>query len=400
MKKKFNLFEFFRIPKEARPEINKKNRFVLKVLFYIAVAFGLIGSIITFMEPREDKILAFIYYDSFFILGIAGLLLVYLKAPVIILQGIVLVFIVYIFTYMLGRTSIVTTEITFFTFLFAYIMIMQINPFLFVSFLIVYFILLMVLIEKGIVILPVEASLSLKGNLLLSLMVNFYLAFWKRRHVINEFNRDKKLSAEKEKTDILLHNVFPQKVIDQLKKDGKSPPENYDNVTVLFSDIVDFTKTSSTLDPKIVIDELNEIFTEFDRITEKNNCMRIKTIGDAYLAVCGLPEKNDNHAEQLVLCAREYLAFLEERNKNSKIKWNIRIGIDSGSAIAGIIGLKKYVYDVLGTTVEAAEKIEQACSPMRIAVSDKTYELIKDTMGSKEKESIDLINIDLADSAD
>ena len=121
--------------------------------------------------------------------------------------------------------------------------------------------------------------------------------------------------------------------------------------------------------------------------------MRIKTVGDAYLAVCGLPEKNEKHAEQLILCAREYLDFLNKRNEKFQIKWKIRIGIDSGNAIAGIIGLKKYVYDIFGSTVDSAVKIELSCQPMRIAVSENTYGLIKDVLTSREKEEIDLIEL-------
>ena len=391
MEKKFNLFEFFAIPKEFKSDVDKKNKLVLTVLFWIALVFGSVCMFITLFSHSDNKKFIYIYYCSYLALSALGFIMLLIKTPVPVMQGVILFYIGYIFIYMVRSASIVITIITFLSFMFLYVMIMEVNPIFFVSSMTVYLIAVSVLISKGIIKLPFEATATFIGNMILVAAINFYLAFWKRRHVINELIQDKILSDEKEKTEFLLHNVFPQKVINQLKTDGKAPPEKFENITVLFADIVDFTKTSSSLDPKIVIDELNEIFTEFDKITEKNSCMRIKTIGDAYLAVCGLPEKNEKHAEQLILCAREYISYLEERNKTAQIKWNIRIGIDSGNAIAGIIGLKKYVYDILGSTVDMAVKIEQACKPMRIAVSDNTYDLIKDVMTSKEKESIDLI---------
>lgn len=393
MEKIISFFERFNIPQTFKSEIDKKNRFVLKVLFWIALLFGLIFSILSLFRSADDKFVHFIYYISYLAIGLLGFLLLFLKVPVPLIQGVILVYIEYIVTYILPRTHIETSVLIFFALLFAIIMVMQINPLMFFSVLTVYLIVISVLCKKQIIIIPVESSLTFIGNLILSLFVIFYLVFWKRRHVIRELKRDKILADEKEKTEILLNNIFPKKVIRQLKEDGKSPPEMYDNVTVLFADIVDFTKTSSSLDPKIVIDELNEIFTEFDKITEKNGCMRIKTVGDAYLAVCGLPEKNEKHAEQLILCAREYLDFLNKRNEKFQIKWKIRIGIDSGNAIAGIIGLKKYVYDIFGSTVDSAVKIELSCQPMRIAVSENTYGLIKDVLTSREKEEIDLIEL-------
>lgn len=392
MEKKFSLFDFFRIPDEFKDEIDKKNRIVLTVLLRITFIFGSVCLFFMLFSHAEYKHHALIYYASYIVLSFIGFILLKVKAPVPIIQEIVLFFIVYVFTFMMGRTSIVTTIITFLAFLFLYIMVMETNPLLFVFSMTIYLSAVSILITKGITTIPVDTTVTFVGNMIMVALLNFYLAFWKRRHVINELNQDKILSDEQEKTEFLLHNVFPQKVINQLKIDGKAPPEKYENITVLFADIVDFTKTVSSLDPKIVIDELNEIFTEFDKITEKNSCMRIKTVGDAYLAVCGLPDKNEKHAEQLILCAREYISYLEERNKTAQIKWNIRIGIDSGNAIAGIIGLKKYVYDILGSTVDTAVKIEQACKPMRIAVSDHTFDLIKDVLTSKEKESIDLVD--------
>ena len=215
------------------------------------------------------------------------------------------------------------------------------------------------------------------------------LVFWKRRHLINEYIRNAQLETLKEKTEELLHNLLPDSVIEQLKKDGKSPPKKYDNMTVLLSDIVNFTKISTSVSPYFLINELNDIFTQFDKITESHNCIRIKTIGDAYMAVCGLPEKNASHAENLILCARDFIEWLNERNKSAQIKWNIRVGLASGSSIAGIIGKRKYLYDILGDTVDYAVKLQNTCTPMHIRLSPTTYDLVKDKMAIPEIVEVD-----------
>ena len=162
--------------------------------------------------------------------------------------------------------------------------------------------------------------------------------------------------------------------------DGKSPAKKYENMTVLVSDIVDFTKTTTTLSPYFLINELNDIVTAFDMITQKHGCIRIKTIGDAYMAVCGLPEENPEHAQNIIHCAQDFLTYLNERNTHYDTKWNIRIGIASGSVIGGIIGEKKYLYDILGEPVDYAVELQNASKAMEVRISAETYSLIKDKM--------------------
>ena len=174
-----------------------------------------------------------------------------------------------------------------------------------------------------------------------------------------------------------MQNILPDSVIDELKTQGKSPAKNYDNMSVLVSDIVDFTKTTTRLSPYFLINELNDIVSEFDKITEKYNCIRIKTIGDAYMAVCGLPEENENHAQNLLLCAQDFIAYLQERNKTAETKWNIRIGIASGSVIAGIVGIKKYIYDIFGDTVNTAFRMKTLSKENELKISPDTYKLVE-----------------------
>jgi len=194
-----------------------------------------------------------------------------------------------------------------------------------------------------------------------------------------------RLELEKAKSDKLLLNILPVRVANDLKEKGKSEPESFENVTVYFSDIVGFTNLASQLEPKILIAELNDIFTVFDSIIEKNNCERIKTIGDAYFCVCGMPEENPHHAENIVQSAIEIIAFLKKRNRTSPLSWKIRIGIHTGKVVGGVVGVKKYIYDVFGDTINTAARMESNSEPMKINVSETTYQIIKDKFNVIER---------------
>jgi len=203
--------------------------------------------------------------------------------------------------------------------------------------------------------------------------------------------RDNKIIvAEKAKVEDLLLNTLPLKVVNDLKVKGYTEPESFDNVSCYFSDIAGFTNISSSLDPKRLIGELNDLFTAFDDIIYRHNSERIKTIGDAYMAVCGMPQVNENHAENIVLAAMEILEFLNKRNENSDIKWRIRIGINSGRVTGGIVGVRKYIYDVFGDTINTASRMESNSEPMRINVSEVTYLLLKDKFNFTERTPIEV----------
>lgn len=193
---------------------------------------------------------------------------------------------------------------------------------------------------------------------------------------------------ERQKSDALLLNILPASVANDLKEKGKTEPRNFENVSVYFSDIVDFTKISSQYEPAFLINELNDLFTVFDNIMEKNQCERLKTIGDAYIAVCGMPEENENHAYNIVRSAAEIVEYIRERNERSKVKWQIRIGIHSGEVVGGVVGIKKYIYDVFGDAVNTASRMESHSEPMRINVSESTYRLVQDQFSFVEREAI------------
>jgi len=186
------------------------------------------------------------------------------------------------------------------------------------------------------------------------------------------------ISKERKKSDKLLLNILPARVAKELKDTGKTTPESFENVTVYFSDIVSFTKTSAKLDPEFLINELSDIFTTFDNIMELHQCERIKTIGDAYFAVCGLPAPDENHAENIINSSMEILDALHKRNENSEIQWRIRIGVHTGKVTGGVVGVKKYIYDVFGDTINTASRMESNSEPMRINVSEETFSLVSD----------------------
>lgn len=186
------------------------------------------------------------------------------------------------------------------------------------------------------------------------------------------------IRKEKKKSEKLLLNVLPQKVANDLKNTGKTEPQVFEDVTVYFSDIVGFTNASSELDPKFLIDELNDIFTNFDNIMEKYNCERIKTIGDAYLSIAGLYDDNPDHASRMTKASLEILSYLDRRNEDSDVKWQIRIGLHSGKIVGGVVGVKKYIYDVFGDTINTASRMESNSDTMMINISQQTHDLLGD----------------------
>ena len=198
------------------------------------------------------------------------------------------------------------------------------------------------------------------------------------------------VEQEKERSDRLLLNVLPERVANDLKEKGSSIPECFDNVTVFFSDIVNFTRLTSTIDPADVICELSDIFTGFDRIFKRNHCERIKTIGDAYLSVSGMPEPDEKHACNVLKAAFECMEFLEKRNEDHRMKWQMRMGVHSGRVVGGIVGIEKYIYDVFGDTINTAARMEHYSEPNKINVSSETYTLAREHFTFKERGSVEV----------
>jgi class 3 adenylate cyclase len=194
--------------------------------------------------------------------------------------------------------------------------------------------------------------------------------------------KNEQLQLEQEKTDRLLLNILPSSVAHDLKETGKTTPQIYPEVTVLFSDVVGFTEISSTLEPTRLIELLNQLFTAFDQIMEAHACERIKTSGDGYLAVCGMPVQNPQHAENIVLAAQEMIRFLG----NFQFPWQVRIGIHTGSVIGGVVGVQKYIYDVFGDTINTAARMETYSEPMKINISEATYRKVLGRFKVRDRE--------------
>ena len=191
--------------------------------------------------------------------------------------------------------------------------------------------------------------------------------------------QNSELKAEKKKSDDLLLNILPEEVAEELKQNGKSVAKFFDDVTVLFTDFVDFTKVAEDMTPQELVDELDVCFKAFDDIISKYGIEKIKTIGDAYLAVCGLPLPDDVHAEKVATASIEIAQFMMLRKQQLGAKtFDVRIGIHSGNLVAGIVGVKKFAYDIWGDTVNTAARMEQNSQPGKINISQTTYDLIKD----------------------
>jgi class 3 adenylate cyclase/CheY-like chemotaxis protein len=195
------------------------------------------------------------------------------------------------------------------------------------------------------------------------------------------------LAKERHRTENLLRGYLPEQLAEEILNQGFSKPKRYRNVSVLFADLVNFTVKTNTMSPKRMFDELNEIFPAFNDIMLQLGCTKIKTIGDAYMAACGLPQENPDHATRMTEAAIAMRDFLLVRNKSNEVKWEIRIGIHSGDVYGGLIGKDYYQFDVFGDSINTAARMQQYSEPMRINVSSETYQLINKRFGTVEREA-------------
>ena len=185
------------------------------------------------------------------------------------------------------------------------------------------------------------------------------------------------LKIEKKKTDDLLLNILPEEVAEELKETGASAARLYENVSVLFTDFVDFTQHSEKRSPAALVAEIDTCFKAFDGITSAFGLEKIKTVGDAYIAVSGLPVTEVHHAQAVLGAALAIRDFMVQRRTAHPDAFNIRLGIHSGPVVAGIVGIKKFAYDIWGDTVNTAARMEQASEAARVNISATTYELVK-----------------------
>jgi len=225
--------------------------------------------------------------------------------------------------------------------------------------------------------------------ILLILMVwSFYnqlnFRFARKQYMLEQIinARTEDLILEKEKTEALLNNVLPKNTANEIMAKGKATKIKYNFVTVLFSDIQGFTRIAEEMNPEVLIDELDKFFFHFDSVVEKYGIEKIKTIGDAYMCAGGIPEKNRTNPIEVILAALEMQQYMNKLKASSELEgmkyWDIRIGIHTGTVVAGVVGQKKLSYDIWGDTVNTASRMESSGDAGKINISGTTYEFVKD----------------------
>jgi predicted ATPase/class 3 adenylate cyclase/tRNA A-37 threonylcarbamoyl transferase component Bud32 len=208
--------------------------------------------------------------------------------------------------------------------------------------------------------------------------------------------RTTELQEEKKKSDDLLLNILPQDIANELKQTGHSKARSYEQVSVMFTDFKEFTRHSEKLKPEELVAEIDFCFRKFDEIITKHKLEKIKTIGDAYLCVEGIPKSTDSSVDNVILAALDILDFMlelkESRSKENKNFFELRIGIHTGPLVAGIVGMKKFAFDIWGDTVNTAARMEQSGQPGKINISQSTYDLIKGKFNCEYRGEIDAKN--------
>jgi class 3 adenylate cyclase len=200
------------------------------------------------------------------------------------------------------------------------------------------------------------------------------------------------LEREKGRTEKLLLNVLPIAIADRLQRGEKVEAETFPEVTVLFADVVGFTKLAAEIGPRSVANLLNELFEIFDDLAEKHKLEKIKTIGDCYMAVAGVPDRSPTHAQQMADFAIEALEVLKAQNMRLSRNVQIRIGIHCGTVAAGIIGRKKFAYDLWGDVVNITSRLEGTADPMKIHVSESIHSRLEDSYLFEARGEVELKN--------
>ena len=187
------------------------------------------------------------------------------------------------------------------------------------------------------------------------------------------------IQEERQRSENLLLNILPYSIAEELKTLGHANTRRYDSVSVLFADFKNFTAIAEKLTPEELVSELDLCFKGFDKIMGKYGMEKIKTIGDAYMCACGLPTPNPAHARNVIMAAREMVELVNNalQMEDGLNHFEIRIGIHTGPVVAGIVGIKKWQYDIWGDTVNIAARMESASKPGRINLSETTYREIE-----------------------
>lgn len=224
---------------------------------------------------------------------------------------------------------------------------------------------------------PVAESLSLSPSTItiffvmnigaVSLITIVLLAYFVRQRNIYQ-----------EKSESLLYNILPREIAAILREGNQTIADHFNDASVLFADMVDFTLMSTEMAPVAMVEMLNEIFTYFDGLVEKYDLEKIKTIGDCYMVAAGVPRPRADHAQAITKLALEMLTYIQSHQFNASRQVNFRIGINTGPVMAGVIGRKKFIYDLWGDAVNIASRMESQGSGGTIQITRETYEALKD----------------------
>lgn len=234
---------------------------------------------------------------------------------------------------------------------------------------------------------PFWKTLWFRTSIVIFIILSIFLFFkWRTRRLENEkkilenlvHDRTKDLAAEKHKSEKLLLNILPEEIAAELKVSGTAKTKLYNSASVMFTDFKGFTSLSGQLTPEVLVQELNSIFNHFDDISDRHKLEKIKTIGDSYMCAGGIPVENKSHALNCVLAGLEFIEFMKTFETSIGQTWEVRVGIHSGPIIAGVVGKKKFAYDIWGDSVNVASRMESNGEPGRLNISQSTYNLIKD----------------------
>jgi class 3 adenylate cyclase len=215
------------------------------------------------------------------------------------------------------------------------------------------------------------------------------------------FNQRNKISKAKKRSDELLLNILPEETAEELKATGTAKAKSFESVSVLFTDFKNFTQASELLTPEELVEEINHCYSEFDKIVTKYGIEKIKTIGDAYMCAGGLPVKNNTHPQDVIKAGLEMQQFIAknkaERMSKGQPFFELRLGIHTGPVVAGIVGIKKFAYDIWGDTVNTASRMESSGVIGKVNISGTTYELVKDKFNCTHRGKIEAKNKGLID---
>lgn len=221
------------------------------------------------------------------------------------------------------------------------------------------------------------------------------LAFGLQRRNTFIKRTNKIIEAERRRSDNLLLNILPEETAQELKQSGKVQAKRFESVTVLFTDFKGFTQYAENLSPEELVESVGYYFSKFDEIIEKYDLEKIKTVGDSYMCAAGLHFHSEGHAVKMVEAALEILQFVTESQKiksSGETRFEIRIGISTGPVVAGVVGTKKFAYDIWGDTVNIASRMESTSVPGRINISESTYLLVKEVFDCEYRGELDVKN--------